>query len=168
MTTARLVLRPLPAAAAAVLPLDREAASAIIGAALPAAWPQVDLLDVLPSQAAAEPPAERFGIWSMVERASGLVVGDVGFHGPPEDGIVEMGFSVIPERRRRGYATEAVRAVAAWAVAEAGVRDVVARCEPDNVASIGVLESVGFVRTEVVDGLVGWRLLPEGAARGDG
>ncbi|MHB8649207.1 MAG: GNAT family N-acetyltransferase, partial [Gaiellaceae bacterium] len=66
------------------------------------------LLDVLPLQAAAAPSDECFGVWVMIERDTGTVVGDVGFIGPPdESGIVEVGYSVIPDRRRRGYATEA-------------------------------------------------------------
>ena len=82
-------------------------AAGIIGAILPDAWPLADLLGVLPMQAAATPDQERFGIWLIVERDTNTVVGDIGFHGPPDGGRVEIGFSVIPDRRRRGYASEA-------------------------------------------------------------
>src|SRR6516225_5623277 len=105
-------LRPLPAIAAAALPEDREEASRILGAALPVEWPQPDLLDVLPLQAAASQETECYGVWVMIERESGSVVGDVGFIGPPdENGSIEVGYSVIPDRRRRGYATEAASAI---------------------------------------------------------
>jgi len=62
VSTERLDLRPLPAAAAAALPGDRAAAAGLIGAGLPEEWPQPDLLDVLPMQAAASPPDEAFGV----------------------------------------------------------------------------------------------------------
>jgi RimJ/RimL family protein N-acetyltransferase len=44
----------------------------------------------------------------LTVRATGMVIGDIGFRGPPDAaGIVEIGYSVVAGRRRRGYATEA-------------------------------------------------------------
>ena len=120
MKTVRLELRPLSAAAASALLDDRPTAARLIGASIPATWPQDDLLDVLPMQAAAGPEDERFGIWLIIERATNAIVGDIGFLGPPDHGIVELGFSVIPDQRRRGFATEATRALVAWALQRAG------------------------------------------------
>lgn len=150
----RLELRPLPAAA---LGADRGAAAALLGATLPPHWPQDDLRDILPVLASAEPSPAGFGAWVIVERDTNTVVGDAGFLGPPgEDGIVEVGYSVLPDRRRRGYATEAVRALLEWALAQPGVREVVAHCDPDNVGSIRVLEAVEFRRTGEADGQLAW------------
>jgi [ribosomal protein S5]-alanine N-acetyltransferase len=155
--TERLELRPLPARAAAALPHEREAAARILGAALPAEWPQSDLLDLLPSQAAASSETERFGVWVMAERETGSVVGDVGFIGPPDSsGLVEVGYSVIPGCRRRGYATEAARAIVEWALTEPTVEIVVAGCAEDNAASIRTLERVGFRRTGHANGEIRW------------
>ena len=125
LQTTRLELRPLPSAAARALPDDRETAARLLGAALSADWPQPDLLDILPMQAAAAPSEERFGVWVMIERGSTTVVGDIGFMGPPdEDGDVETGYCVIPGRRGRGYAGEAVQAIVAWALTQPGVGSV--------------------------------------------
>jgi RimJ/RimL family protein N-acetyltransferase len=108
----RLERRPLPAAAAGVLPDNREAAARLLGVTLSVEWPQADLLDVLPLQAAANRTDESFGVWVIIERESATVVGDIGFMGPPgADHTVEIGYSVIPDRRGRGYATEATRAL---------------------------------------------------------
>jgi RimJ/RimL family protein N-acetyltransferase len=160
--TTRLHVKPLPAAAAAALPNDRQTATEILGATLPSAWPQSDLLAVLPMQAAADADQERFGVWVMIERRTNRVVGDIGFMGPPNDGVVEIGFSVIPDRRRRGYATEAAAAIVDWALRERGIRGVIARCDAGNRASIRVLERVGLVRTGEVDGQIRWhRSAPE-------
>ncbi|OGO52303.1 MAG: hypothetical protein A2V84_14320 [Chloroflexi bacterium RBG_16_70_13] len=153
----QLELRPLPAAAAAALITDRNGAAAIIGAALPQDWPLDDLGDILPILASADAEPAGFGAWVIVERDTNTVVGDAGFLGPPgEDGIVEVGYSVLPDHRRRGYATAAVRALLDWALAQPGVGMVVARCDPDNVGSIRVLEAVGFRRTGEVDGQLAW------------
>jgi ribosomal-protein-alanine N-acetyltransferase len=153
----RLELTPLPAAAAAALLENREKAAATIGSSLSAAWPQTDLLDVLPLQAAAEAGAERFGIWLIVERDTNTVVGDIGFMGPPDGGLVEIGFSVVPDCRRRGYATEAARSLIDWAFREPGIREVTARSEVENEASARVLSAAGFARTGESRGVVRWR-----------
>jgi RimJ/RimL family protein N-acetyltransferase len=161
LVTERLELRPLPPRAAAAVPDDRERAARILGAPLGEEWPQPDLLDVLPRQAAASPETARFGIWVVIERAGGTVVGDAGFHGPPdESGSIELGYAVVPGRRRRGYATEAAAALVGWALAQPGVRVVVAGCARDNAASIRTLERIGFRRTGDAGGELRWRFDP--------
>jgi ribosomal-protein-alanine N-acetyltransferase len=157
--TARLELLPLPAAAARALPADRETSARLLDAKLPAEWPHDDLLDVLPLQGASTPETAPYGIWVLMERRSRTVVGDAGFLGPPgEDEAVEIGYSVIPDRRGRGYATEAVRALVAWALAQPGVSAVVARCTPDNTPSVRLLDRAGFRRTGVEAEHVRWRI----------
>jgi ribosomal-protein-alanine N-acetyltransferase len=157
--TTRLELRPLPATAADALPDDREAAARLLGVTLSAEWPQADLLDVLPRQAAANPNEEPFGVWVIIERESATVIGDIGFTGPPgADRTVEIGYSVTPDRRGRGYATEAARALVDWAFGQPQVGVVVAGCDMENVTSVHILERIGFVRTEETNGQLRWRL----------
>lgn len=157
--TARLTLRALAAAAAQALPGDRDGAARQIGSALAADWPQSDLLDVLPMQATSTSAGEPYGVWVIIDDVSDTVIGDVGFMGPPgEDGTIEIGYSVTPGYRRRGVATEAVRALARWGLNQPAVRGIVAHCEPDNAPSVGVLTRVGFVRDGVENGQLRWRL----------
>ena len=116
-------------------------------------------LDVLPLQAAAAHSEERFGVWVVIERESKTVIGDIGFIGPPgEDNTVEIGYSVIPDRRGRGYATEAARAFVDWALRQPRVDSVVAGCDNKNVPSIRILEGIGFVRSSESVGQLRWRL----------
>lgn len=158
LTTERLELTPLPPHAAAVLPEDRGDASRSIGAPLDEEWPDPNLHDVLGRHAAIPPKTTCFGVWVMIERDSGSVVGDIGFHGPPDDaGAIEVGYSVVPSRRRRGYATEAAHALLTWACGQPSVHAVVARCDPGNQASIRTLERVGFLRAGEAKGEVKWR-----------
>ena len=158
LQTTHLELRPLPSAAACALPDDRETAARLLGAALSADWPQPDLLDILPTQAAAAPSGERFGVWVIIERGSTTVVGDVGFMGPPGEDGVEIGYCITPDRRGRGYAGEAVQALVAWALTQPGVGSVAARCDVQNVPSIRVLERAGFVRSGESEGEIRWRI----------
>lgn len=121
-------------------------------------WPDPNLLDVLPRHVAGGEAGECFGVWVMVERASGTVVGDIGFHGPPDDaGTVEVGYSVVPSRRGRRYATEAAVALVDWALALPSVQAVVAGCDAGNVPSIRTLERAGFRRTGETEGELRWR-----------
>jgi [ribosomal protein S5]-alanine N-acetyltransferase len=140
------------------LPDDRDRAAQLLDLTLATEWPLPDLLDVLPLQARLAPDDERYGVWLIVERETRTVVGDVGFTGPPGvDGSLEIGYSVVPDRRRRGYATEAAHVLVDWAVREAGVRAVVAGCEPDNLPSVRALEGIGFLRTGELNGQLRWR-----------
>jgi [ribosomal protein S5]-alanine N-acetyltransferase len=158
-TTRRLELFPLPPEAAAALPDDRVGAARIIGGKLAADWPASDLLGLLPMQAAAGPERARYGIWVIVERKAATVVGDIGFHGPPtSDGTIEIGYSIAPSHRRLGYATEAARALIAWARERPEVRSIIASCDENNEASIGTLERLGFSRTGQAEGQLRWRL----------
>jgi [ribosomal protein S5]-alanine N-acetyltransferase len=90
---------------------------------------------------------QAWGHRQVVERASGLVVGGIGFFGPPrEGGEVEVGYGIVPSRQGRGYATEALRAMLAMAWADPRVTAVVAGTDPGNAASQRVLEKAGFRR----------------------
>ena len=74
-----------------------------------------------------------------------MVVGGVGFKGSPNaTGEVEIGYAVVRAQRRRGLAVEAAAALVAWAFCDTRVGRVLARCQADNVASVHVLERLGF------------------------
>jgi [ribosomal protein S5]-alanine N-acetyltransferase len=153
----RLDLHPMPPLAASMLPDDRLGAAGLIGAVLDEAWPLADLLEILPTQAMSVDAT--YGVWTMIERATNTVVGDIGFHRPPDDGgTVEIGYSVIPSRRRRGYAGEAARALVDWVRAQPGVTSIVAGTVPGNEPSERTLERLGFERTGLEHGECRWRL----------
>ncbi|HEV7679293.1 MAG TPA: GNAT family N-acetyltransferase [Candidatus Dormibacteraeota bacterium] len=86
-----------------------------------------------------------FGMYQVIRRADGAVIGDIGFHGPPdESGHVSVGFGIVPEARGQGYATEALVAISRWAVSQPAVECVLADTTHDNPASQGVLRGAGF------------------------
>jgi len=92
----------------------------------------------------ADDEALRFGHRLVVERDTGTVAGGIGFFGPPQDGEIEIGYGIVPSRRRRGYATEAVLAMVADIFQVTGVQIVIANVDLDNPASIRVLEKSGM------------------------
>jgi RimJ/RimL family protein N-acetyltransferase len=74
----------------------------------------------------------------------GVVVGDIGFHGPPDSGrTVEIGYSVVPAWRRCGVASRACELMLerAW---QDGAEIVIAETDHDNLASQAVLRRNGF------------------------
>ena len=93
----------------------------------------------------AEHPHERkwYAPW-MIELKEGTHVGELCFMGPPSGGAVEIGYGISEEYRNRGYASEAVKAVSAWALDKPGVAAVEAETDPENKASQRVLEKCGF------------------------
>ena len=93
----------------------------------------------------------------VVERGSNAAVGYVNFHAPPDaDGMVEIGYQIVPAARRRGYATEAAHAMWVWA-AERGARVLRASIAPHNAPSLALVQGAGFVHVgaemDEIDGL---------------
>jgi RimJ/RimL family protein N-acetyltransferase len=99
-----------------------------------------------------------WGMYALVRGEDDLVVGGMGFHGPPEAGSVEIGFDLHPDARGRGYATEALGALARWALQQPGVETVLATTTPDNTPSRRVMERAGFTRRPDRDGLLVYAL----------
>ena len=97
--------------------------------------------------------------WYAVRNADAqgtrALVGAGGYLGPPDsEGVVAIGYSILPEWRRKGYASELVQALLARAFDQVHVTKVIADTTESNPASIGVLRRCGF--------------LPTGATRKDG
>jgi RimJ/RimL family protein N-acetyltransferase len=74
-----------------------------------------------------------------------VLIGTAGYKGPPcGDGTVEIGYGIVSDRRRSGYASEAASALVERAYAFAEVDRVIAETYPHLAGSIGVLERCGF------------------------
>lgn len=81
----------------------------------------------------------------------GALVGNGGWKGSPVDGTAELGYSVAPERQRRGIATAAVRHLLDDARG-AGLRLAIAHTLAAESASTSVLRRCGFTKAgELVD-----------------
>ncbi|HEU5007321.1 MAG TPA: GNAT family N-acetyltransferase [Jatrophihabitantaceae bacterium] len=82
-------------------------------------------------------------IWDTQQQ---VAVGRAGYHGPPDlAGMVEIGYAVLPDYRRRGYARAALEALLQRAAREPRVRIVRMTISPDNVASYQLASQYGFV-----------------------
>ena len=133
--------------------LDGTAAlSAGLRAAVPATWPP-EYLDTAALEYTLDRLAEgdeQAGWWMYFvvlrgDAASRTLIGTAGYKGPSaDDGTVEVGYGIVSDHRRRGYAVEATRALLTRAFAESAVRRAIAETLPELTPSIGVLEKCGF------------------------
>ena len=151
LTTARLDLVPCTLAT-----LDAELDSSsslalLLDAVVPAAWPpgeyDREAIEYFRERLSENPDAAGWYGWYAVLRAAGrrTVVGAGGFLGPPDaEGLVEVGYSIVPGFERRGLATELVAALVAHARASGRVHVIVAHTRPDNAGSLTVLTRSGF------------------------
>jgi len=87
-----------------------------------------------------------FTYWLIVVRGEGVGAGMVGYKGAPNaSGEVEIGYGIDPAYQNKGYMTEAVKAMLAWAFNDPACKTVTAILSaPDNFASHRVLEKSGF------------------------
>lgn len=89
---------------------------------------------------------------SVEERDGNTLVGDVGLS-PADDepGVIKVGYTVAPTFQGRGYATEAIGALVAYAFDVLGAEVVRAYASAENVASLRVAEKVGMRLIERIE-----------------
>ncbi len=89
---------------------------------------------------------------AMVLRNESKMIGHIGFHAAPGESClkeftpcgVEMGYAVIPESRRKGFATEAILAIMHWATEREPEAEFIVSISPDNIPSLNLAGRLGF------------------------
>ncbi len=144
--------------------------AATLGHAVAPGWATfVEALGPTRDALAADPEVGAWGTRFFVAGDPPELVGWGGFKGPPAGGTVELGYEIAEDRRGRGLATAALRAMLAEAFADERVTAVIAHTLPERNASNHVLRKVGFryAGEALEDGEVVWRfLLPRFALLG--
>lgn len=97
-------------------------------------------------------PMLGYGYWAIEHRATGAMIGDIGYADfrrdiiPPLDGMPEMGWVLSSSAHGKGYASEALAAISAWGRRHFGAHRDCCIIAPDNAASIRVADKAGFVQ----------------------
>lgn len=97
-------------------------------------------------------PVVGYGYWAVVEKASGRFIGDAGIAdfrrdmNPSIYEAPEAGWALIPAAQGKGYATEATKAVLAWADRNLDAPRVICFLDESNTASVNVAAKCGFTR----------------------
>ena len=96
--------------------------------------------------------------FTVEERDSGVLVGDVGLSpAEQEPGVIKVGYTMAPAYQGRGYATEAIRALVAYAFDTLDADVVRAYASAHNLPSHRVAEKVGLRLVERFEGQDGGR-----------
>jgi len=91
-----------------------------------------------------------FGIFALIEKASGQFVGEAGYSdfrrelGPDFDPFPEAAWILASAGHGKGYAQEAMTAVQTWLDEKFSPEKTVCIIDPENIPSIRLAEKLGF------------------------
>lgn len=90
-----------------------------------------------------------FGLWAVVEKSSGQIIGMCGLIRRPDLAHADLGYAFLPEYFGKGFAFEACTACIAAAARDFGMPQLLAIVNPDNTPSRRLLEKLGFRLQEI-------------------
>jgi RimJ/RimL family protein N-acetyltransferase len=97
-------------------------------------------------------------LWTIVDKTSNHMVGDLCFKGEPNGkGEIEIGYGIYPAFQGKGYMTEAIKVILKWAFAQPAVKSVIAETSNINLASHRTLEKNNFRKYKVNGEMYWWR-----------
>jgi RimJ/RimL family protein N-acetyltransferase len=97
--------------------------------------------------------SDGFCLWWWRERASRQLVGYVGLNQAEVEGepVVEVGWSIRPDRWGEGLASEAAAASLDWGLDRVGLGEIVSFALTENARSRAVMERIGMRRVRGFD-----------------
>ncbi|MEO8898551.1 MAG: GNAT family N-acetyltransferase [Candidatus Dormibacter sp.] len=102
-----------------------------------------------------------FGMYHVIDAATGALVGHVGFHGRPDDDhAVRIGYAIARDVRGQGHAQEAVSWIIDLALTQPVVELVRADTTQCNLRSQHVLERTGFALVRSEAGIRFYQYIP--------
>jgi RimJ/RimL family protein N-acetyltransferase len=172
LTTARLRLVPMPISCAVAKPEDRSAIAGAVGAQVPEWWPvehyDQEMLDHLRALLEKN-PEEEYVTRYIVLQETNTVIGMIGSGPPDDDGAVVIGYSVLPQSQRRGFASESLTAIIEWARNDPRVRKIVGFTYPHLTPSIRTMERCGLrFSGDVEEGTIRYELVILNREDGEG
>jgi [ribosomal protein S5]-alanine N-acetyltransferase len=86
------------------------------------------------------------------------MIGLIRFHGTPDahagqpymKNAAELGYKIFSSHRRKGYAREAINGMMNWATAYYLTHRFIASVSPENIASLALVQSLGFIKADEV------------------
>lgn len=134
-----------------------------LGIKLDKNWPTKDTMDILPiinNSLEKDKLPSGFETWMIINKSNMLVIGDIGFHGKPnEKGEVEVGYGLVEQERGKGFGFEALSAIMNWLDSQESAKIIKADCLIDNKPSARILEKVGMKETHRDNELIYWKFI---------
>ena len=84
-----------------------------------------------------------YGQWAVVEKATGQVIGCVGFYSPDGWPGIDLGWILHRSHWGNGFAAEASRAAIQWAWENTRIDHIISLIAPDNFQSIRIATKIG-------------------------
>jgi ribosomal-protein-alanine N-acetyltransferase len=125
-------------------------------------WPDENVLETLPriinNLNKVECPTG-YESWMIIKKNTLEVIGDLGFKGfNSEEENIDLGYGIIKEERRKGYAVEAVNEIIRWALSTKIVKKITANCLTQNIDSINLLNKFNFIQDRIENDMIYWSL----------
>ena len=86
--------------------------------------------------------------WFIIEKKDGSKIGQIVCS--PKGAHYSVGFRLIPEVRNKGYCTEAVRIILDYLFLSKDIVRIESEANPQNTASLRVLEKTGFIKEGII------------------
>jgi [ribosomal protein S5]-alanine N-acetyltransferase len=125
---------------------DKQELERMLGITVPDTWPEFpETVPRVHEFLKSDPSATEWGYHLFVHAKDRALIGEGGYKGKPDqEGMVEIGYAIVPEYRRRGFASEAARGLASYAFSHPEVNIVQAHTLHNGIASINVLKRLGM------------------------
>ena len=125
-------------------------------------WPDEDVMDTIPriiKNLSKNNYATGLESWLIIKKETKEIIGDVGFKGYNFDSQnVDLGYGIIFEERRKGYAEEASRELINWVLKLDYIKEITANCSTENFQSIHLLNKLAFQQLKVNESMIYWSL----------
>ncbi|WP_229212050.1 GNAT family N-acetyltransferase [Dyadobacter arcticus] len=100
----------------------------------------------------AHPPLRDWWVYLVIYLPDNQLIGSCGYKGEPDaNGMVEIGYEIMPTHRTIGLGTEAAKGLLDHAFTHNIVRKVSAHTLAEENASARILEKIGFAQIEDVN-----------------
>lgn len=162
LLTERLILIPFTIQICKNIMNDDFGDLSIMGLTKGKSWPDADVIETLPkiinNLSQVESPTG-FESWMIIKNDTLEIIGDLGFKGFNHDEEnIDIGYGIIKEERKNGYAEEASKGLIKWAFSNKFVKEITARCLIDNISSINLLKKLNFIEMKNDNEMMYWTL----------
>lgn len=149
--TENLCLLPCESKLLGAIARDKRELEPILNVKVPDSWPVFP--DSIPHlyalskslSTSKDPSSLQWGYYLFIHARDRVLMGEGGYKGTPdEEGVVEIGYAIVPEYRNRGLAKEAATALLNRAFSCPQVKSVQAHTLKDGMVSIKLLEKLGM------------------------
>ena len=125
-------------------------------------WPDSDVIETLPriiNNLKKVNSPTGFESWMIIKKDTLEIIGDLGFKGfNYQEETIDLGYGIIKEERRKGYAAEAVSELMKWAFSTKIVKEITANCLTKNSSSINLLTKFNFIQLRTENDTIYWAL----------